>query len=83
MSRQTRGICVFSRMRVCACVRVCVFACVCLRVCMCVHVRVCVCLFVCVCVRSRYAGHVKLTDFGLCKRVAVGETANTFCGTPE
>ncbi|XP_061676752.1 serine/threonine-protein kinase Sgk2b isoform X2 [Syngnathoides biaculeatus] len=29
-------------------------------------------------------GHVKLTDFGLCKEgVAAGEVMQTFCGTPE
>lgn len=29
-------------------------------------------------------GHVKLTDFGLCKEgVAVGGIMHTFCGTPE
>ncbi len=27
-------------------------------------------------------GHVRLTDFGLCKRIA-HEKATTFCGTPE
>ena len=30
------------------------------------------------------AGHVVLTDFGLCKEgVALGGTMKTFCGTPE
>jgi len=28
-------------------------------------------------------GHIKLTDFGLAKEVAVGGTATTFCGTSE
>uniref|UniRef100_A0A347ZJ76 non-specific serine/threonine protein kinase n=1 Tax=Reticulitermes speratus TaxID=60591 RepID=A0A347ZJ76_9NEOP len=28
-------------------------------------------------------GHIRITDFGLAKKTAFGETTNTFCGTPE
>jgi serine/threonine protein kinase len=28
-------------------------------------------------------GHVKLTDFGLCKRLPFGQRARTLCGTPH
>eukprot|EP00002_Diphylleia_rotans_P023632 TRINITY_DN4649_c0_g1_i8.p1 TRINITY_DN4649_c0_g1~~TRINITY_DN4649_c0_g1_i8.p1 ORF type:complete len:670 (+),score=121.29 TRINITY_DN4649_c0_g1_i8:59-2068(+) len=28
-------------------------------------------------------GHIKLTDFGLCKKLERGEKTKTFCGTPE
>jgi len=54
----TAGCCMFSRMRICACMRLCMYAvfvcpcmCLCVCMCLCIYVRVCAYVCVCACVR--------------------------------